>query len=495
MSRCAGSTPSCPARRTRHETEPRRRRAPGRRGRHRPARRDRDRERHAPARRTTRAATCSPRGLAAVGIELVDRRLCGDDAVCADARDPGRDRRRRRRRAGHRRHRASRRATSRPRRCAPLGRPRRCPDSASGSARSRSPRSARPPGSRAPRPGSRGAAVVFRCPARRAPVELALERLILPEARPRRPLRLPGPNAEPRGVKHAIKSDRWIRKMCREHRMIEPFEEKQVRAGRRSPTASRPTATTSASPTSSRSSPTSTRTIVDPEAHRPALDGRLQGRRSRSSRRTRSRSGAPSSTSASRATCSRSASASPPTRAAASSRTSRRSSPSGRASSTLEISNTTPLPAKIYANEGIAQVLFFESDEPCEMSYADKAGKYQAQTGDHAAAAVGTPPRARAGRGSSPPARATRPRPDRGAAPPPRGVRAAHRPTAARREPRARGTTGAGRARPTRSRRGARNRSCRSACTRPPRPHAIASSAVLHQPAFRSAATNTSADA
>jgi dCTP deaminase len=46
---------------------------------------------------------------------------------------------------------------------------------------------------------------------------------------------------------------------------------------------------------------------------------------------------------------------------------------------TLEISNTTPLPAKIYANEGIAQVLFFVADELCETSYADKKGKYQAQ--------------------------------------------------------------------------------------------------------------------
>ncbi|MFN2195829.1 MAG: dCTP deaminase [Anaerolineales bacterium] len=46
---------------------------------------------------------------------------------------------------------------------------------------------------------------------------------------------------------------------------------------------------------------------------------------------------------------------------------------------TLEISNTTPLPAKIYANEGIAQVLFFEADEQCETSYADKKGKYQKQ--------------------------------------------------------------------------------------------------------------------
>lgn len=48
---------------------------------------------------------------------------------------------------------------------------------------------------------------------------------------------------------------------------------------------------------------------------------------------------------------------------------------------TLEISNTTPLPAKVYANEGLAQVLFFEADEPCEQSYADKKGKYQGQTG------------------------------------------------------------------------------------------------------------------
>ena len=48
---------------------------------------------------------------------------------------------------------------------------------------------------------------------------------------------------------------------------------------------------------------------------------------------------------------------------------------------TIEISNTTPLPARIYANEGIAQVLFFQSDEPCEVSYRDKKGKYQAQRG------------------------------------------------------------------------------------------------------------------
>ena len=48
---------------------------------------------------------------------------------------------------------------------------------------------------------------------------------------------------------------------------------------------------------------------------------------------------------------------------------------------TLEISNTTPLPAKIYANEGLCQILFFRSDEPCQVSYADRKGKYQKQHG------------------------------------------------------------------------------------------------------------------
>lgn len=48
---------------------------------------------------------------------------------------------------------------------------------------------------------------------------------------------------------------------------------------------------------------------------------------------------------------------------------------------TLEFSNTTPLPAKIYANEGVAQMLFFESDEICDVSYADRGGKYQGQVG------------------------------------------------------------------------------------------------------------------
>ncbi len=55
--------------------------------------------------------------------------------------------------------------------------------------------------------------------------------------------------------------------------------------------------------------------------------------------------------------------------------------PEWRGKVTLEISNTTPLPAKVYANEGVAQLIFLKVDQVCEQSYADKAGKYQDQTG------------------------------------------------------------------------------------------------------------------
>jgi dCTP deaminase len=55
--------------------------------------------------------------------------------------------------------------------------------------------------------------------------------------------------------------------------------------------------------------------------------------------------------------------------------------PEWRGKVTIEISNTTPLPAKIYANEGIAQMIFLKGDQVCEVSYADKKGKYQDQTG------------------------------------------------------------------------------------------------------------------
>src|SRR2546425_1095679 len=95
----------------------------------------------------------------------------------------------------------------------------------------------------------------------------------------------------------SIKSDRWIRRMVTERRMIEPFAENQARCG----------------------------IITNVTPFEPEWEGFV----------------------------------------------------------TLEISNTTPLPARIYANEGIAQVLFFTADEgdECEISYKDKKGKYQAQTG------------------------------------------------------------------------------------------------------------------
>ena len=55
--------------------------------------------------------------------------------------------------------------------------------------------------------------------------------------------------------------------------------------------------------------------------------------------------------------------------------------PEWRGKVTIEISNTTPLPAKVYAGEGIAQVIFLRADAPCQVSYADKKGKYQDQPG------------------------------------------------------------------------------------------------------------------
>ena len=149
---------------------------------------------------------------------------------------------------------------------------------------------------------------------------------------------------------------------------------------RRSPTASRPTATTSASATSSRSSPTST---TRSSIRRTSIRSRSSTSRptSASSRRTRSRWRSTIEYfriprdiltvclgKSTYARCGIIVNVTP-------------FEPEWEGHVTLEISNTTPLPAKIYANEGIAQVLFFQSDEPCEVSYKDKKGKYQAQRG------------------------------------------------------------------------------------------------------------------
>src|SRR6266853_1942569 len=120
----------------------------------------------------------------------------------------------------------------------------------------------------------------------------------------------------------SIRPAHWIRRMCKEHKMIEPYEEKQVRqdviAYFRIP---RNVLTI----TMGKSTYARCGIITNVTPFEPEWEGHV----------------------------------------------------------TLEISNTTPLPAKIYANEGIAQVLFFTADEgdECAVSYADKKGKYQKQTG------------------------------------------------------------------------------------------------------------------
>src|SRR6266513_2790826 len=115
----------------------------------------------------------------------------------------------------------------------------------------------------------------------------------------------------------SIKSDRWIRRMATERRMIEPFADNQARAGVISYGVSSYGYDMRVAP--------EFKIITNVTPFEPEWEGFV----------------------------------------------------------TLEISNTTPLPARIYANEGIAQVLFFTADEgdECEISYKDKKGKYQAQTG------------------------------------------------------------------------------------------------------------------
>ena len=184
----------------------------------------------------------------------------------------------------------------------------------------------------------------------------------------------------------SIKSDRWIRRMAENHGMIEPFEPGQVKevAGRR--IVSYGTSSYGYDLRCSNEFKLFTDincTIVDPKELRLRSPSSMSRATTASSRRTRSRSHGPSNTSAFRATSSCSASASRPTRAAASSSTSRRLEPEWEGHVTLEFSNTTPLPAKIYANEGVAQVIFLEAaaDDICETSYRDRGGKYQGQRG------------------------------------------------------------------------------------------------------------------
>ena len=183
----------------------------------------------------------------------------------------------------------------------------------------------------------------------------------------------------------SIKSDKWIRRMAEQHGMIEPFEPGQVRHARRRParssaTAPAATATTSAARPSSRSSPTSTarwstrrtstrRSFVDIEA-----DVCVIPPNSFALARTLEYFRIPRNVlticlgKSTYARCGIIVNVTP-------------FEPEWEGYVTLEFSNTTPLPAKIYAGEGCAQVLFFESDEVCETSYKDRGGKYQGQRG------------------------------------------------------------------------------------------------------------------
>ena len=175
----------------------------------------------------------------------------------------------------------------------------------------------------------------------------------------------------------AIKSDKWIKRMALEHRLIEPFVENQVRAGVISyglssygydiRVADEFKVFTNIN-----------NTIVDPKAFDPRsfvdmkTDVCIVPPNSFALARTVEYFRIPRDVltvclgKSTYARCGIIVNVTP-------------FEPEWEGTATLEISNTTPIPAKIYANEGIAQVLFFQSDEPCQTSYRDKKGKYQAQ--------------------------------------------------------------------------------------------------------------------
>jgi dCTP deaminase len=176
-----------------------------------------------------------------------------------------------------------------------------------------------------------------------------------------------------------IKSDTWIRSMVREHKMIEPFEEKQVRKGVISYGVSSYGYDLRIADEFKIFTNINT-TIVDPKNFDPKSLVDFKGEvcivppnsfalgRSveyfRIPRRTMTICVGKSTY----ARCGIITNVTP-------------LEPEWEGYVTLEISNTTPLPARIYANEGIAQILFFESDEDCSISYKDKQGKYQSQVG------------------------------------------------------------------------------------------------------------------
>jgi dCTP deaminase len=177
----------------------------------------------------------------------------------------------------------------------------------------------------------------------------------------------------------AIKSDRWIRRMALEHGMIEPFEDRQVRAGVVSYGLSSYGYDTRVAD-EFKVFTNVYNTVVDPKNFDPKsfvdikADECIVPPNSFALARTIEYFRIPRDVltvclgKSTYARCGIIVNVTP-------------FEPEWEGHVTIEISNTTPLPAKIYANEGIAQMLFFESDEVCRTSYADKKGKYQKQQG------------------------------------------------------------------------------------------------------------------
>jgi dCTP deaminase len=176
-----------------------------------------------------------------------------------------------------------------------------------------------------------------------------------------------------------IKSDKWIRRMCREHGMIEPFQEKQVREGAISSGVSSYGYDLRISDEFKIFTNINS-TIVDPKAFDSKSFVDFKGPicivppNSFALGRSVEYFRIPRDVmticlgKSTYARCGIISNVTP-------------LEPEWEGHVTLEISNTTPLPARIYANEGIAQVLFLGADELCEVSYKDKKGKYQNQRG------------------------------------------------------------------------------------------------------------------
>jgi dCTP deaminase len=177
----------------------------------------------------------------------------------------------------------------------------------------------------------------------------------------------------------AVKSDKWIRKMALEHQMIEPFSEKQVREGVISYGLSSYGYDVRIAD-EFKIFTNINHMIVDPKDFDPRSFVDLHGEEciippnSFALARTVERFKVPRDVivvtlgKSTYARCGIIVNVTP-------------LEPEWEGIVTLEVSNTTPLPARIYAGEGIAQMLFFQSDEACETSYADKKGKYQSQDG------------------------------------------------------------------------------------------------------------------